>query len=256
MKSDRQNEPKANCRCWLLPALAVLLAWTSLGDAQGIVYEQLPPSPSLGLVQDINGNWVDPFAPYDSQGLRLWGTAENPVNYNLVLNGQVAFTFNSQDSGFGIDPIGNNIVIGVYLDNFGAAGAYPLLSGAFIGADLGSTTYTWLGHDTVLGGLVLSSVMASDTIGSPILWSGPFAGVPSAYIGFEFYTDGQPYYGWVRVGAPVSLRGLGWVYDYVYQTSPNTSIFAGDVPEPSTWALLGLGMVWFCASKMKNGLRC
>jgi hypothetical protein len=238
MKCERQTERKANCRRWLLPVLAVLLAWTSLGGAQGIVYKQLPPSPSLGLVQDTNGNFVDPFAPYDSQGLRLWGNAQSPTNYNLILNGQLAYTFTSDGTGFGISATGTNQIIGGYLDNFGAQGAYPLLSGAFIGVNLGSTTYTWLGGESTI-----ADVRASDTIGSPILWTGPFAGVASGYVGLEFYTDGQAYYGWVRIGAPASINGLGWVYDYAYQTSPNTSIFAGEVPEPSTFALLTLSGV-------------
>ena len=88
-----------NCQRRLLPTLAVLFAPAVM--AQGIIYVQMPPSPSLGLVQDPNtGQWVDPFASYDAQGLRLWGTAQSPATYNLVLNGQVAYTFTSQDSGF------------------------------------------------------------------------------------------------------------------------------------------------------------
>jgi len=177
-------------------------------------------------VQDpITGQWVDPFALYDAQGLRLWGV-ENPASYNLILDGQVAYTFTSQDSGFTIDAMGNNQIIGGYLDNLGAQGAYPLPSGAFVGANLGSTTCTWLGGESTI-----AAVRASDTIGSPILWGGAFAGVASGYIGLEFYTDGQPYYGWVRVGAPVSING-GWIYDYAYETSPDTPIKAGQTNEP------------------------
>jgi hypothetical protein len=225
-------------RCWFLPALAVLLAWPLVGAAQGIIYDQLPPSPSLGLVQDpTTGQWVDPFAPYDAQGLRLWGSVDSPVSYNLVIDGQVAFTFTS-GYNFEIDPVGNNKVIGGYLDDLGATGAAPLSGGYQIGADAGE--YTWLGD----GSLVLATARASDTIGSPILFSGPFAGVASGYIGLEFYVDDEAYYGWVRVGAPATING-GWIYDYAYETAPNTSIFAGEVPEPSIVALLLGGGISF-----------
>jgi hypothetical protein len=145
------------------------------------------------------------------------------------LNGQVAFTFNSGND-FDIDPAGSNKAIGVYLDNFGAAGAYPLPNGALIGPDTG-TTYTWLGHDPLLGALVLANATGSGIIGSPILFAGPFAGVESAFIGLQFQVNGQTYYGWIRVGAPVSING-GWIYDYAYETSPNTPINAGQTSEP------------------------
>lgn len=223
-----------NCQRRLLPTLAVLFAPAVM--AQGIIYVQMPPSPSLGLVQDPNtGQWVDPFASYDAQGLRLWGTAQSPATYNLVLNGQVAYTFTSQDSGFTINATGNNQIIGGYLDNLGAQGAYPLSGGAFIGPNLGSSTYTWFGGESTI-----AAATASETIGSPILFTGPFAGVASAYIGLEFYFDGDAYYGWVRVGAPVSING-GWIYDYAYETTPNTPIAAGAVPEPNTLALVAVG---------------
>jgi len=113
-----------------------------------------------------------------------------------------------------------------------------------IGGDLNSTTYTWLGQDSLFGSVTLASALASDTIGSPILFTGPFAGVTSAYIGLEFYIDGQAYYGWVDVGAPASING-GWVYNYAYETTPNTPIFAGEVPEPAAWGLVAAGALVF-----------
>ena len=238
MRNMRLIKQQANRRCRFWLALAVALALPLISKAQGIIYDQLPPSPSLGLVQDpVTGQWVDPFAPYDAQGLRLWGSAENPASYSLVLNGQVAFTFNS-GTDFDIDPAGSNMVIGVYLDSSSAVGAAPLPSDAPIGPDPGA--YAWLGHDPVYGPLVLANATGSGIIGDPILFSGPFAGVPSAYIGLEFYEDNQPYYGWVRVGAPASING-GWIYDYAYETVPNTPIEAGAVPEPSILALLATG---------------
>ena len=69
---------------------------------------------------------------------------------------------------------------------------------------------------------------------------GYFTGMESAYIGLQFQIAGQTYYGWARAGAPVVGINGGWIYDYAYETVPNTPILAGEgeVPEPSTVALL------------------
>jgi hypothetical protein len=79
---------------------------------------------------------------------------------------------------------------------------------------------------------------------------GYFTGVESAYIGLQFQDAGQTY-GWARAGAPVIGINGGWVYDYAYETTPNTPIFAGQraVPEPSAWPLLILGAAMFIARR-------
>lgn len=234
MTNGQSTKRQANCRCWLLPALAVVLALPLVGKAQGIVFEQLPPSPSLGLVQNTNGDWVDPFAPYDAQGLRLWGTLVNPSNYDLILNGQTAFIFSSGDS-FSITAVGSNAVTATLVGgSLPTSYVVPLTSGQPIGPNAA-------GYDWIPGGL-LTATRASDTIGQPNLTIGYFSGLASAYIGLEFYTDGQPYYGWVRVGAPATING-GWIYDYAYETTPNTPISAGEIPEPSTLSLSILGVL-------------
>jgi len=230
----------ALCQCARLHLLAIFLWLPFIGHGQSIIFNQLPSSPSLGMVQNpFTGEWVDPLAAYDANGLRLWSSLENPVSYNLVLNGQVAYTFNS-GSDFDIDPAGSNKVVGVYLDALGAPGAYPMNSGDLIGGDLNSDNYTWLGHDPLFGSVTLAHASASDTIGSPVLFTGPFAGLVSGYIGLEFYTDGQAYYGWVDAGAPASING-GWVYNYAYETTPNIPILAGETPEPTFLGMLALG---------------
>jgi hypothetical protein len=64
----------------------------------------------------------------------------------------------------------------------------------------------------------------------------------NGYIGFDLVQDGNNYYGWMQIQSSLGLDlGLyGSVTAWAYETSPNTPIFAGEVPEPSTVALLAL----------------
>src|SRR2546426_11233136 len=87
-------------QCLRLLALALLiLCPASEGAAQGtIVYVHLPPTePEL--------------FPYDAEGLRLWGGS--PMSYNLVFNGQVAFTIGS-GYDFSISPASSNAVLALH----------------------------------------------------------------------------------------------------------------------------------------------
>jgi len=68
---------------------------------------------------------------------------------------------------------------------------------------------------------------------------GNFAGLSSAYIGFDLVDNGNNYYGWIQVSNPLN-DVYGDIVDWAYQSSPNTFITAGVVPEPSIFALLTL----------------
>ena len=224
------------CRCWLVPALAVLLTLGNDARGQGIIYAQFPAT---------GGNTF----PYDANGERVWSpTPDFPQTANIVINGQVAFTFYS-GVVFSIQPSSLNAVIAVqpYLPNDPTSEAIPLSAGQQIGPD--AAGYNWLPN--ILGGAVLTSARDSGTIGQGPLTDGYFTGVESAYIGLQFQDAGQTYYGWARAGAPVIGINGGWVYDYAYETTPNTPIFAGQgaVPEPSTWPLLVLGATMFVARR-------
>ena len=71
----------------------------------------------------------------------------------------------------------------------------------------------------------------------------------TAFMGIQFQIGEAWHYGWMR------LHGTEWlsfggttILDWAYETRPDTPIFAGAVPEPSTFALLlggGVLMVWF-----------
>ena len=80
---------------------------------------------------------------------------------------------------------------------------------------------------------------ASTTIenGPNILAGGDFSG-PGQYLGVQFSFSGQTHYGWVGVEVNGST---GTIRDYAYESSPDTAIAAGVIPEPSTLALLAAG---------------
>jgi hypothetical protein len=126
----------------------------------------------------------------------------------------------------------------------------PLTAGTQIGADAAS--YSWLGN--YLAGDVLTVARESGIIGEPPVTEGYFTGDESAYIGLEFEQNGETYYGWIQAGCPVVGLNVGWVYDYAYETMPNTPIAAGAVPEPGTLGLFALGIVALASLTRKRML--
>lgn len=231
MSCLRQHFAGQHWRWLVLPLFALLPLCAA---AQGtIVHRQLStPNP-------------DPNFPWDAQGLRLL-SAFDPIYYHMDLNadGSPEYTFSSANAskgGFSIQGATGNAVLS-YL-SLNAAFVVPLDSLSLVGADPGG--FDWTRHGSPSDGLVPSSTFTACV---DIGCIGLFTGVESAYAGLQFQIDGQTHYGWARVGAPIAGLNGGWIYEYAYETRPDTPIFAGAVPEPSTWALLvggGALMVWF-----------
>ena len=65
----------------------------------------------------------------------------------------------------------------------------------------------------------------------------------SNYFGFRFFNEGggTVHYGWAQLnfGATIADRTL---VSYAFESSPLTAIPAGVIPEPGTYALMGLGL--------------
>jgi len=219
--------PPQNRRCWHCLVLAVLLAFlTANVCGQGVIYGHFP----------ITGAQGGPFDPWDSRGYRMIGGAAMYYSVDLNNDGVVDYVFSSGTS-FDITPAGENKVIAVHpTDTELSSFVIPLAAGFHIGPN--ANPYGWLARvDTPFGSLG-STFSATRDIGS----IGYFNGLESAYAGLQFTIDGQTHYGWVRVGVPVVGFNGGWIYDYAYESAPNTPILAG-VPEPSTWILLWGGVV-------------
>jgi hypothetical protein len=64
----------------------------------------------------------------------------------------------------------------------------------------------------------------------------------TGYLGFYFGAPGSPEAGWAQISTTANAGSASFeVLDYAYETTPNTPISAGQVPEPSALPLLVLG---------------
>jgi hypothetical protein len=175
-----------------------------------------------------------------------------PATYTLTVNGQALYTFTSTGAYVGVYPASSlSGVIGVPLDQFGANNALPLAAGQEIGP--GAAGYQWFSDPSF--GSDLSATYDGGADGP--LQVGLFTGLESAYLGLQFQEGGQTYYGWARVGVPYAGLDAVWLYDYAYETVPNTPILAGqgEVPEPATLSLLLVfGAVFWLVRKRSTAL--
>ena len=64
----------------------------------------------------------------------------------------------------------------------------------------------------------------------------------SGYLAVRFQQSDGIHYGWVEIGVD-SSAAYGYLRSYAWETTPNTPIIAGSVPEPGRMALLMLGCV-------------
>jgi hypothetical protein len=75
----------------------------------------------------------------------------------------------------------------------------------------------------------------------------PYSGF-TAYAGLDLYYDSAHHYGWMRISDPYPPMFMaGEILDWAYESSPNTPILAGAVPEPGT-------LVWFGGAAILLGV--
>ncbi|MEQ9460889.1 MAG: PEP-CTERM sorting domain-containing protein [Phycisphaeraceae bacterium] len=60
------------------------------------------------------------------------------------------------------------------------------------------------------------------------------------FLGYSFEIDGNTHYGWVQVDVSADLLNAT-VTGYAYESTPDTGIVAGAIPEPTSLALLAAG---------------
>jgi hypothetical protein len=222
-------------QCRLLLALVCLLHLAPLSaSAQGtIIYGHFPPTV------------VPPPAtsfPEDAEGTRLFPGLTEPSTYPLFFNGQLVCTFSAAQNAFTIIPSSSlDAVIAVPVGQLGDGFVVPLAAGQQIGP--GAQAYNWMLGPTAF------ALTASADFGT----IGLFTSLESAYLGLQFQQAGQTYYGWVRLGAPFTGQNGGWLYDYAYETTPDTPILAGAVvPEPTSISLCVLATALITLRRSKN----
>lgn len=164
-----------------------------------------------------------------------------PSSQNIDVNGDGIGDFNLSSPNsieINLNPLNQNRILAVPepSPNFGVLIA-ALMPGAVISTSPSSLdpAFVWYGTNSVYGGS--AGIVAASNIGS----IGNFQGNTNAYAGFQLNVGGQNYLGWFYI-QNLGLN-IGQVTSWAYETSPNTSIPAGTVPEPSTCALLIAGLV-------------
>lgn len=171
---------------------------------------------------------VDPNPqPYYSTGYP--GTFDFDVDIDG--DGTTDFIFRSNDSSYGLN---NAVLIPVGANEVATASLY--LANLSLGNSVGASL-DWSNSKTTIS-------VTGELLGGQPFEEGNFAYQTSGYIGFDLVKDGQNYYGWMEVSSILDTALYGTITEWAYETSPNTSIVVGEVPEPSMWALLTLGALF------------
>ena len=224
--------PLALAVLWLGPAL--------ISHAQStIVYGRLsnpyPPSP------------IRP--PWDDSGYPVF-TSRGGLVLDLNADGQPDVGFADDDTSFYVYGFGSTRVLtyppaGLDINSF-----LPVLAaGTEIGPVPPSPSLIWRETENLPAfGPYSATYNAANNAGYAGYWQ-----AVQGYTGVEFYIGADPHYAWIRLGAPLRGTHGGYIYDYAYETRPDTPILAGAVPEPCTWALLVAGGFLFllCGRKKR-----
>lgn len=172
---------------------------------------------AFGAVQNVDGAIVYTDVPdvTITQG-------QGPIYINLDNAGQNEFAIAAFLSSVRVNPynIGAQASktltsVSYYVNSFAAGssigpGAAESSGARFAGRQVGPDFYNFVGTDKYVG----------------LKWD----------IG-----GGNVNYGWARVDVSAANQGTATLFSYAYESTPNTPITAGAIPEPSSLALLAAG---------------
>lgn len=185
---------------------------------------------------------------YVNQPTNFFGILGVPWTHDFDLDGDgmADYRFNNDGAIPYVSPLGSNRQI-AYLATPPDLGSSltPLLAGELVGASLDPLLGVWVDQSSPNMGWH-SAISGCLNVGC----FGPFA-YRTGFMGFDFVAgDGQRHFGWLRIDDTIP-GGHVFVVDWAWAVSPGQSISAGAVPEPSTWALFGLGISVLVFSRMR-----
>ncbi|MDH7504213.1 MAG: PEP-CTERM sorting domain-containing protein [Verrucomicrobiota bacterium] len=222
-------------RLWLV--LVSALAPANLAPAQGTIAYYQPTEPLWGYFgreSDLNGDGRGDFRFFDASYIAgsYWATHVSGIGSTRLL-----------------------VIPHTWMADGGSSLA-PLPAGYSIGGTL-IPELLWAAHDApnAYGSALLVGSYITDAINGGPFPVGYFYGT-TAFMGIQFQIGDDWHYGWVRIRGGTAgpsddgffLNPPSWILDWAYETRPDMPIFAGAVPEPSTFALLvggGVLVAWF-----------
>jgi hypothetical protein len=176
------------------------------------------------------------------QGTIVFQTPGQPIYYaptligsnNLDLNGDGVTDFAlgfDLSRAYLVPQLSNSLVVIPTLPDVA-----PLNPGQTVSANPSSLdpTYRWYDPATDTSGLAFLGAQA--VFDGQLFYSGYWSG-RDAFVGLRFQYGGETHYGWMEINNYVGVAA-GQVLGWAYETRPDTPIFAGAVPEPSTLSLL------------------
>lgn len=179
-----------------------------------------------------------------------WGWSHLPddsLDLDLNFDGILDINMKGQiQSGFDSFTYGNTLVLGrPPLPELPGTGVYqiPLRTGDLINANVSLDWWnaTDVGWGTGSYGNLFNSYMA---VGNQTLGIGfwrddtTVGGSANGYLGVQFEIEGNTHYGWIYIRTGTNH---GWIDEWAYESTSETGIVAGAIPEPSSMALLLAG---------------
>lgn len=176
---------------------------------------------------------------------------QRPLNWTYELdvdfNGVADVVFRANQSSFWLENTGGNSVLAIPSapPNVGAF-LVPLLFGDYIGPDLTGDN-EWFSSEE--GGATFLSCMSvgPGQISCIGLWP-PDELI--GYFGLQFHIDDHIHYGWVMM----DFSGVGEIVGWAYESTPETPILAGAIPEPGTLLLLTFGLSLVLLNRARRGM--